>query len=231
MLRLYDEFLDDETILALTHPAYRLHVSALLYCSNHLTDGRLNLRAMRELQAKLGYRLTRNVRELVRAGLWIEHGNTWEIRNYLEFNPAAVTVKRERAKARERMRKIRDGRVTNDDVTPERSPERSPARYGERSPAVPYPSLPKPLKPNELKALPTSYEGGHDEQLRRLMLAARVHHTTDADKLVRTVRSHHSTEADIAWAIEAATGPGVRDPLAVALAELVKRSNDRRMHA
>jgi hypothetical protein len=134
VLRIYDEFLEDETILGLKHPTYRLHVSALIYCSKNLTDGEVTEKAARVLQVLLGYPVKRPIAELVDSGVWVplpEGG--WRIRNYLEFNPDAETVKKERAKARKRMADLRKKRASSDEPSPERSPERD----GERSHAVP----------------------------------------------------------------------------------------------
>src|SRR5207244_2495192 len=144
----------------------------------------------------------KNVDELVTAGIWVVLDDGWEIRNYLEFNPSAATVKKERAKNRERMRKMRDRQSSDGERAGARDAERSGARDG----ALPSLALPLPLKPNELSAL-TSYEGGHgDESLKKLARATRITNPIDSDKLIRTVRSHKSTEADIGYAIEAATG-------------------------
>lgn len=137
MLRIYDEFLEDEDITGLSHQAYRLHVSALVYCSRNLTDGEVTARAVKVLQAILGYTLRRFVVELVTAGLWVPAGDGWRVRNYLEFNPDADTVKKEKAAARDRMRDLRKRRAG--------SKERSGERDGERSGAggsLPPQSLP-----------------------------------------------------------------------------------------
>lgn len=55
---------------------------------------------------------------------------------------------------------------------------------------------------------------------------------TDADKqteqtIKRLVRRYHLAEGDLMWARECATGPGVRSPAAVAIAELKKRGEAR----
>jgi hypothetical protein len=164
MLRVYDEFLEDETITSLSHQAYRLHMSALIYCSRNLTDGVVTAKAVKVLQAILGFPQRRYILELVDAGVWVAvDGTDFRIRNYLEFNPDAATVKRERAKARERMRKMRDKRAAPEPAagSPERAGERSPERYGERYGAggsLQYQSSPVHAFGTALKAVPADDE-------------------------------------------------------------------------
>lgn len=136
-LKIYDEFLEDDTILGLQDRSYRLHVSALIYCAKNLTDGEVNARGVKVLQILLGFQARKQITELVDAGLWVPDADGgFRIKNYLEFNPDAETVKAERKAARERMRKLRAKRARGD------SPERSPERDGERSPAVPDQAFP-----------------------------------------------------------------------------------------
>lgn len=146
MLRIYDEFLEDETIGDLKDRSYRLHVSALIYCSKNLTDGEVTEKGAKVLQIILGFQIKRNITELVEAGLWIPLATGgWVIRNYLEFNPKAETVKKERKQARERMRNLRDKRASDsDDGSPEGNSECSDERAGEGHGAVPNQSFPAP---------------------------------------------------------------------------------------
>jgi hypothetical protein len=139
MLRVYDEFLEDEKICALHDRSYRVHMSGLIYAAKNLTDGQLTEKAVKVIQAILEFQVKRYVVELVEAGLWVPAADGYEIKNFLEFNPRAATVKKERAMSRNRMRKMRDRRA---DVTPEHAGERSGEGDGERSGAVPYRSLP-----------------------------------------------------------------------------------------
>lgn len=223
MLKIYDEFLEDETILALKHTAYRVHVSALIYCAKNLTDGEITEKAVKVLQVILGFNVRRHVPELVDAGLWIpQDEGGWRIKNYLDFNPSSEVVKGERKAARERMRELRKKRVSASEGSAERSPEHDT----ERSPAVPSPPIPEPVKTPLGTSSPTSYEGGHEtESVRKLAVAAGVRTPADVDKLVRTVRAHKPSEARVVAAIDACTGPGVRDRLAVALSTLTRKEH------
>lgn len=141
MLRIYDEFLEDETILALKPLTYKLHVSALIYCSRNLTDGVVTEKASKVLQAILGYPARRHVAELVDAEVWIplDRGD-WLIRNYLEFNPDAATVKQERAKGRNRMRKLREKRAGHGERAGEGDAARNDAGDG-ATPVLTSPAL------------------------------------------------------------------------------------------
>lgn len=156
MLRIYDEFLEDETILSLKALTYKLHVSSLIYCSRNLTDGVLTDRGVKVVQAILGYPLKRHVAELVAAGVWEQIDGGYRIRNYLEFNPDAETVKREKAQARERMRKLREKRASSASPTAEGSGEQS----GER--ALPPQSSPVHAFGKPIKAVTANQEIEHE---------------------------------------------------------------------
>lgn len=158
MLRIYDEFLEDETILSLKALTYKLHVSALIYCSRNLTDGEVTEKAAKVLQIILGYPVKRHIVELVECELWLPIATGGHlIRNYLEFNPKATTVKKERKQARERMRNLRDKRAAG---SPEGDGEGSPERAAEGDGAVPSPSLPL----NRSKGFSQTVAGGDAEK-------------------------------------------------------------------
>jgi hypothetical protein len=163
MLRVYDEFLEDEKITNLRDRSYRLHVSALVYCSRNLTDGELTERAVKVLQAILGYPVKRHVAELVACELWIPIEVGYRIRNYLDFNPDAATVKKERSKARDRMRKLRENRAGSREPSAECSPERDAANGSD---AVPVQSSPVPLR-RPLKAV--TADGEIETEIDKLM--------------------------------------------------------------
>jgi hypothetical protein len=67
-LKIGDEFLEDETIGALRDRTFRLHVKGLVYCARNNTDGHLSERAVKMLQALLGFQVKTNVAELVGNG-------------------------------------------------------------------------------------------------------------------------------------------------------------------
>jgi hypothetical protein len=128
-------------------------VIALCYCGRNLTDGILDARAVRVVGAVLtASRCARWVNELVERGLWVAHDDgTYEIKNYLDYNPSQASVKEERRKAKERMNKRRSG-------------ERTPERTSEWRPEPPStPSRPDPKEQETSIATPVDKE--REEQL------------------------------------------------------------------
>lgn len=114
---------------------------------------------------------------------------------------------------------------TSPGIVPPTPPEASPGTIPQRV------GLGRDGLDLELRALPSyAQTEGHEEKLwRRLCIAAGVAtKPAGIKKLENVVRAHTSTEREIVMAIEAATGPGVNDPLAVALSELKKRAIERR---
>lgn len=232
-LSTHDEFLEDEVILGLRDRAYRLHNSALIYCARNLTDGDLTARAVKVLAAILNVPVKGAIAELVTAGLWEKRPDgAFFVPMYLAMNPPAEVVEREREKARKRMADLRARRAGVDEPpSPEGgSRERSPEHTPERSRAVPPPPSPD-LGVLEVQA-PTSFDApGRENLWRRLIVATGVRDPGDVLKLHRAVTAHQSTDREVECAIEAATGPNVRDRLAVALSELVKLAKERRSAA
>lgn len=97
-LRLDDQFHRHRKVAPLSDAAFRLHVTALLECSNQLTDGRLDCVMVPILpRAPTGKALRNVTDELVRAGLWHLDGETWILHDFLDWNPSAdeVRIKRE----------------------------------------------------------------------------------------------------------------------------------------
>jgi hypothetical protein len=149
-LKLDDGFWSHPKIVGRSDAAFRLHINAMGYCAQHLTDGEL-------VEAVLPTLYPRNVKklvaELIAEGIW--HGpdhdcpscpdvfrGRYYIHDFLQWNPSAEKVEGERAAARERMDRLRRGRSSpeptpNDDRTNDRS---SPSR-GSASPSRPVPSI------------------------------------------------------------------------------------------
>ena len=93
-----DNFADHPKTLGLSDGAFRLHVSAILYCSRHLTDG-----FVPKVKAP---RLTPNykpshLRELLQKGLWQGAGDEYELHDYLEWNRSRESIVSERARKSE----------------------------------------------------------------------------------------------------------------------------------
>lgn len=108
--RLSDSLNSDPRYLRLSDAAFRLHVSALVWCNQHLTDGLVPELALRTLTLVDPERL---VDELVRVGLWApldlatdEH--SWQI-DWTEQEPGD-DVRDRRKRNAERQARFRDRR-------------------------------------------------------------------------------------------------------------------------
>lgn len=112
-VKLDDRFPSHRKIALLSDRAFRLHVSALCWCSENLTDGRISDREL-PLVAKI-----RNVKataqQLADAGVWDRTDSGWEIHDYLDYNPSRDQVLAERkknAERQERFRRRKNGKPT-----------------------------------------------------------------------------------------------------------------------
>jgi hypothetical protein len=143
-VKLDDGFTDHERVLGLSDPAFRLLVTALVWCNARLTDG-----FVAEAQVPRLVTMRRPmtiVSELLAAGVWHRSmnacGHCLELRkakgvtapvprggylvhDYLDYQRPAWAIKDERDKARARMQEFRSAA---------RSGVRSSERSGERSP-------------------------------------------------------------------------------------------------
>lgn len=128
-LRIDDGFPEHEKMLALSVGAKWLHVVALCQCASNLTNGYIDPVRLKVICAIADVpRPAACIKQLVEAGLWIERvGGGYDVKDYLEYNPSAETVKAEQAKARERMQDLRKRRSGSE----ERSGEHSDERAGE----------------------------------------------------------------------------------------------------
>lgn len=104
-VKLDDRFPSHRKIALLADRAFRLHVSALCWCAENLTDGYVSEREL-PLVARL-----RNPRaaakELVGAGLWDRVDGGWLVHDYLDYNPSRDQVLAERKKNAERQERFR----------------------------------------------------------------------------------------------------------------------------
>lgn len=73
------------------------------WCAQYLTDGVVHANIVRRFGGT-----SENVRELVDAALWIDNGDdTYQFKDWEDYQPVKADVEAERAAARERMRKVR----------------------------------------------------------------------------------------------------------------------------
>lgn len=120
-----------------------LHVCALCYCAQHLTDGMLPKAIVDRLSDRKNP--ARLAARLVEVGAWIDRGDVFELHGFLEFNRSREEVVREREAAKERRakggKKSAEGRQSvartsadvrandmNPDPTPSEEPDGSSAK-------------------------------------------------------------------------------------------------------
>ena len=115
-----DGFGEHPKIVALTDKAFRLHLTALVWCARNLTDGLISPLGMRISSANASLeRPNRVVQQLVSSGLWEPNGDGWRIHHYLEYNPSRAELQDKRKQARERQRRYRQpGNASPSRVTP-----------------------------------------------------------------------------------------------------------------
>lgn len=99
-LRIEDGFVEHPKVIDLSDRAFRLHMAALCHCARNLTDGFLSERALR-VTCALTSASRKHVVELRDVGLWLQLETGWEIKDFLDYNPDAQTVKELREKRRE----------------------------------------------------------------------------------------------------------------------------------
>ncbi len=229
-LRLDDEFAENPKIAPLSDRAFRFHVAALCVCAGKLTDGQMTRKAVRILAVTLEVDPKRRIQELERAGLWASTNDGWQINDYLEYNPAAEDVKRERARNAKRQRehkaKVREVRDAVAGSLGNAAGNALPnaVSNGRANAAPSHPvlkTLPLPIHVSEEPKVSTGHGTRVPGHIQPLIDACHAH-GDDISKLERATRGR--SQAVIVRATEACKGPGVRDPLAVALSELKKAS-------
>lgn len=102
--RLEDSFYDNPKVRRAGNAAVGLWVRCATWSARHLTDGVVAADIAHD------YGTQREIDRLVTSGLWTPNGSGFIIPDYLEFNPSAEQVRADRAKARERARKLREKR-------------------------------------------------------------------------------------------------------------------------
>jgi hypothetical protein len=103
-LKLDDHFAGHPKISPLSDGAFRLHVSGLLFCAAHETDGLLPVEQVPILMPK--YR-PRYLAEVIARGLWLPHLEVVELHDFLDYNPTHEQVKARREATRERVARAR----------------------------------------------------------------------------------------------------------------------------
>lgn len=126
-VKLDDQLPEHPKAEGVSSAAMWLHVAGICYCNRQLTDGEIpKTRVARLVTDRRPEALAA---ELVTAGLWHDKGDSYEVHDYLDFQPSKEKVENDRVTAKERQRKSRarhgvTGSVT-DGVTSD-----APARPG-----------------------------------------------------------------------------------------------------
>lgn len=107
-VKLDDRFPSHRKVALLPDRAFRLHVSAICWCSENLTDGRIADRELPLVAKVRGLKAT--AQQLADAGLWDRIDGGWQIHDYLDYNPSREQVLAERKKNAERQERFRQRR-------------------------------------------------------------------------------------------------------------------------
>ena len=109
-VRIDDQFFAHPKVVGLSKDAKLLYLASITYSSQQLTDGRVPAGAVRVIAAFAGVDDLGAIPELLDADLWERIPDGYAIHDYLDYQPAAETVRHERASARERMAVLRAAR-------------------------------------------------------------------------------------------------------------------------
>jgi hypothetical protein len=91
-IKLDDGFVRHPRMVAAGLHGRALFIAGLCYCGAHLTDGRIPKAALPMLAAEAGVKST-TWRTLVEVGSWIDHGDEFEVHDFLVYNPSRDKVK------------------------------------------------------------------------------------------------------------------------------------------
>lgn len=153
--RVDDGFWRHEKIAGVSDAALGLHLRALSYCCDQLTDGKLSKPALTMLGAKPS-----QVRELVMAGIWDEGP---VIHDFLEYNESRVEVLDKREKAKLRMRGARSP-STSKEV---RANTTGTSGEVQSTFADPVPTRPDPSQTRPVESPPSPPQAGGTRERRR----------------------------------------------------------------
>jgi hypothetical protein len=112
-VKLDDRFPSHRKVALLSDRAFRLHVSAICWSAENLTDGRIGDRELPLVAHIRGIKAT--AKQLEEAGVWDRTDDGWMIHDYLDYNPSREQVLLERkknAERQERWRQRKNGKPT-----------------------------------------------------------------------------------------------------------------------
>ncbi|MGO2188240.1 MAG: hypothetical protein ACTH4Y_08340 [Microbacterium gubbeenense] len=130
--RIDDGFHGHPKVVQLSLESVGLWALSGAWCAQYLTDGVVSSNTVRRLGGT-----TENISELVNSGLWNEHSDGWEFKDWADYQPVKAEVEAERSAARERMKRVRAAKkgVTSPDVQPNKH-RTTEERSGRSSPEV-----------------------------------------------------------------------------------------------
>lgn len=232
VLKVDEQFPTHTKVLGLSHRAFRLHVTALCYCAANLTDGLVVKEALPIIGAVSG-RGKVLTDELEQARLWVKIPVGWTIHGFLEWNQSKEDAQERRRIGKESAdRRWRARGNTNGNGSPIGSPTANGTGGGNAKPNA-SPAFAQPLEALASSPPFTNHDDresegghGHDAHASKIDQLIKTCRTTgeDRQKILRAARG--CAEGDLVAALEACTGPGVKDRLAVALSELKKRRDN-----
>jgi len=115
-VKLDDRFPSHRKIALLSDRAFRLHVSAICWSAENLTDGHIGDRELALITRIRGVKAT--AKELEAAGVWDRMDDGWSIHDYLDYNPSREQVlldRKKNAERQERFRRRKNGKPTPPD--------------------------------------------------------------------------------------------------------------------
>ena len=207
-LQVDDCFPTHPKVVGLSHRAFRLHITALCYCAQNLTDGLIAKDALPVVGAVAG-KGRALTDELEAAGVWRSVPEGWVMHDYLDWNPSRTDVQKRKTVARANANKRWNGNAGSN------------ANGIADGSAIPNALLSSPLeaKASNPQAFALhvaaqteddSVESGEEALIRAV---GSVH----ADKIRRAIAARNPSFEAIARAIDAAKAP-CNSPIAVALA-------------
>lgn len=121
--RLHGSFWRHDRTAALPLAAAGLHMKAMSFCADNMTDGRV--RKEMALVFAGGSRPVKEIGALILAGVWEENGDHYILRDWSQHNITVATWEKHKSEVRERVQKSRgklatpapSNAVSNDDVT------------------------------------------------------------------------------------------------------------------
>ncbi|MEU3507627.1 hypothetical protein ABZ733_06825 [Streptomyces longwoodensis] len=125
-VKLDDRFPSHRKVALLSDRAFRLHVSALCWASENLTEGRILERELAVVSRVRGAKAA--AKELEDARLWDRIEGGWSIHDYLEYNPDRARVQADREANAARQKAFRERKKAEREAA--RNAERNTPRNG-----------------------------------------------------------------------------------------------------